>query len=290
MLSKEEKKKLDKEIVNENKKGFKSSFLWEIIDFFKDLAIIIVIVLVIRTFLVIPFQINWSSMDDSYYDKEFIIVDRFSYLDIPFIWIVEEPKRWDVVVFRPYVSDDKEFFIKRILWLPGETIKIEEWKIYVQNNKWEFLEILEPYLSEANINLTTINGDTSKFEYLIPEDSYFVLWDNRNWSTDSRTCFSWCWGKRTNYIVKSDIIWKLLLDLWYYDWIKSWVPFSFWSFSFTHPDLWIETKPRLLNTAKNHEYEFKIVGEEKTEDITSSWALEEAWSWALEETSSWTIN
>ncbi|MBT3727246.1 hypothetical protein HOG21_06355 [bacterium] len=51
----------------------------EILDFFKDLIVIVVIVLVIRTFLAMPFQINGQSMYSSYYDKEFIIVDRLSY-------------------------------------------------------------------------------------------------------------------------------------------------------------------------------------------------------------------
>ncbi len=292
MLSKEEKKKLDKEIINENKdKKEKTSFLWEIIDFFKDLAIIIVIVLIIRTFFVIPFQINWHSMDKSYYDKEFIIIDRFSYLDLPFLWTIEQPKRWDVIVFEPHVSEDKKFFIKRIIWLPGETIKIEGWKVYLKNKEWEFLEIIEPYLSEINKDLTTIDGDTSKYEYKVPSGSYFVMWDNRNWSTDSRTCFSWCWGERNNYIVKKDIIWKLLLDLWYYDWIKSWMPFSFWTFSFTHPDSWIDTKPRLLNSPRKHKYDFVEVKEEikekswtwTTKEENSSWALiqENSWSWTL---------
>jgi signal peptidase I len=51
----------------------------EILDFFKDLVVIVVIVLVIRTFIAMPFQINGQSMYSSYYNKEFIIVDRLSY-------------------------------------------------------------------------------------------------------------------------------------------------------------------------------------------------------------------
>jgi signal peptidase I len=51
----------------------------EVVDFFKDLVVIVVIVLLIRHFLIMPFQINGQSMYSSYYDKEFIIVDRLSY-------------------------------------------------------------------------------------------------------------------------------------------------------------------------------------------------------------------
>ena len=51
----------------------------EIKDFLKDIAIIVIVVLVIRTFFFVPFQINGSSMNESYYDKQFIIVDKLSY-------------------------------------------------------------------------------------------------------------------------------------------------------------------------------------------------------------------
>jgi len=60
-------------------------FTGEALDFLKDIVIIIVIVLVVRTYFIMPFQINGQSMADSYYNREFIIVDRFSYRDIPLI-------------------------------------------------------------------------------------------------------------------------------------------------------------------------------------------------------------
>ena len=91
----------------------------EIIDFFKDLILIVVIVLVVRTFIAMPFQINWQSMYSSYFDREFIIVDRLSYL----IW---NPDRWDVIVFKPNVSEEKKYFLKRIIGIPGDSVKIED--------------------------------------------------------------------------------------------------------------------------------------------------------------------
>ena len=83
------------------------NFRGEIFDFWKDLSIIVIIVLIVRTFFILPFQISGQSMYDSYYDREFIIVDRFSYLTF------SEPKRWDVVVFNTHI-DGKEYFIKRL--------------------------------------------------------------------------------------------------------------------------------------------------------------------------------
>jgi signal peptidase I len=90
-------------------------FLKELIDFLKDLIVIIAIVLFIRTFFIMPFQINGQSMYDSYYDGEFIIVDRFSYRDFPLLGQYQDVERGDVIVFKPRVSDDRKYFIKRII-------------------------------------------------------------------------------------------------------------------------------------------------------------------------------
>jgi len=99
-----------KQKPSENEKTPKS---WrkEAIEFFRDLAIILVIVFVVRSFFILPFQISGSSMDSSYYDREFIIVDRLSYLTYT------EPKRGDVVVFNTH-REDKNYFIKRIIGTP----------------------------------------------------------------------------------------------------------------------------------------------------------------------------
>ena len=227
--------KLKKSIKNVIKKNS-----WEVKDFFKDLITIIVIVVVIRTFIAMPFQINWQSMYESYYDKEFIIVDRFSYL----IWT---PKRWDVVVFRPNISRDKEFFLKRIIWIWWDKIKIETWKVYLSKNWLEGYELLdEKYLNKLNHNSTYVSWNQDLYEYIIPEWEYFVMWDNRNHSTDSRQCFSSCIFKWTsNFIKENDLIWKLFIDLWY---------FNFNNFSFMQPTLWITTFPRFFDTPRNYEF------------------------------------
>ena len=229
------------QMVLEEKTKEELTFTWEIIDFLKDLVIIILIVLFIRTFLAMPFQINGQSMYGSYYDKEFIIVDRLSYR----FWSAE---RGDVVVFKPNVSLVKEFFLKRIIWIEWDTIRIEEGKVYIkEKDSSEFIEIDEIYLNEENNGHTYVWGLSERSEYVVPNNEYFVLWDNRNHSTDSRRCFSSCWYPwSSNFIRNEDITWKILLDFWY---------FHFKSFSFTHPELWIDTKPKFLNSPKNHTYE-----------------------------------
>ncbi len=212
----------------------------EIFDFLRDLIIIIIIVFVVRTFFILPFQISGQSMYDSYYDREFIIVDRLSYLTY------KDPQRGDVIVFNTHI-DGKEYFIKRVIWLPGDTLKIQSGSVFVQSpGSEDFVELDETYLSDTNYKSTYVRWDDSENIYEVPEGSYFVLWDNRNASTDSRSCFSSCefWGK-TNYIKRSDITGKILIDLGY---------FNLKSFSFINPNLWIDTKPRWLSSPSSFEY------------------------------------
>ena len=90
----------------------------EALDFLKDIIIIVIIVLLIRTFFMMPFKINGQSMYASYYDKEFIIVDRFSYREFPVIGQHREIQRGDVIVFAPGVSEERKYFIKRVIGLP----------------------------------------------------------------------------------------------------------------------------------------------------------------------------
>ena len=212
----------------------------EIIDFFKDLIIIVIIVVIIRYFFAMPFQINGQSMYSSYYDREFIIVDRLSYR----IWSVD---RWDVIVFKPHVSADKEFFLKRIIWVPGDTIRIEDWKVLLKKESSnDFVELNEDYLNSENRWFTFVWWSKAMHQYSIWKWQYFVLWDNRNHSTDSRQCFSSCAiDGRLNFIEKSDITGKVFLDLWY---------FNFKTFSFMQPNLWINTTPKFFNSASTFEY------------------------------------
>ncbi len=218
----------------------------EVIAFLKDLTIIIIIVLIVRTFIVLPFQISWQSMYDSYYDREFIIVNRFEYLNFPLLWSLRAPARWDVVVFDTHMKD-KEYFIKRIIWLPGETLKIQSGSVFVKE-VWakDFVELDEKYLMDSNYKATYVRWSDEAKTYEIPSGSYFVMWDNRNASTDSRACFSSCeFSSNSNYVLRKDLMWKVFIDLWY---------FNFWSFSFTQPNLWIETKPRLFSSPASYDY------------------------------------
>lgn len=217
----------------------------ELIDFIKDLVIIVISVIIIKSFLIEPFQISWPSMFPSYYDKEFIIVDRFSYLDIPSIkkWKIE---RWDVIVFKPGVSRDKEYFIKRVIAVWWDTVDIDGGKVYLKKS-WEkdFVELDEKYLSNENRWKTFVAWWNERFE--VPIWEFFVMWDNRNHSNDSRTCFySSCKSTlRDAYVTKDNITWKVWLDLGY---------FNFRTFSFSNPTLNILTYPKWFSSPSEYEY------------------------------------
>jgi signal peptidase I len=214
-------------------------FIAEVIDFFKDLIIIIIVVIFIRTFIAIPFKISWQSMYSSYYDREFIIVDKISYI----VWT---PKRWDVIVFKPNISNDKKYFLKRIIWVPWDTLKIEDWKVFIKTAfSEEFVELKEDYLNAENNWYTFVWANRTSKTYILWDEDYFVMWDNRNHSTDSRECFSNCiW--RSEFVSASDMVWKVFLDLGY---------FNFKRLLFIQPDLWIDTKPRFFSSPSRYNYE-----------------------------------
>jgi signal peptidase I len=164
-------------------------------DILINLIIIVAIVMFIRTFIMSPFQVygvsmcntfNYSSGNchDSYGD--YIIINKSSYLKLPG-FSFGEPERGDVIVFRP-PQNNGEFYIKRVIGLPGETVKLIDGYVYVYNDQHpEGVKLNETYLSEENQGKTYAIGEISNFE--IPADKYFVLGDNRQKSSDSRLCF-----------------------------------------------------------------------------------------------------
>jgi len=228
-----------------------NNFKKEIIDFLKDLVIIVAIVLFTTHAFVSIFIINGQSMYDSYYDKEIILVDRYSLNT--FGWIKKQNiRRWDVVVLEPEVDKDKKYYIKRVVWMPWEELKIEKGNVFIKK-KWEkkFIKLDEKYLNKENYGHTLVYWKIS-ITYKIPKWKYFVMWDNRNHSTDSRACFSYNCNitDRDNFISSDKIIGKVLVDLWY---------FNYRNLTFTHPKIkkdwkYIDTTPKWTTSADSYNY------------------------------------
>ena len=145
------------------------------------------------------FKINWNAMYPTLKNNEYKYTVK-----------VDTYNRNDIIVFRPWVSKDRTFFVKRIIWLPWEELKIKDWKIYIKENG-VFKELEENFLDKENKWRTFIMNSTKEAIFKIPEWKFFVLWDNRNHSVDSRTCFSYkCFDWwRDEFVNKKNIIWVI---------------------------------------------------------------------------------
>jgi signal peptidase I len=161
-----------------------------------NIIMIVALVVIIRTFIISPFQVYGPSMCDTLNNVdgtcqraygEYLIVNKLGYQNI-FGWKIGVPKRGDIIVFHPPMNNN-EFFIKRIIGLPGETVQLKDGKVYVFNQeKPEGFELKEDYLNSINSgNTNPFNRNNTVFE--VPKDSYFVMGDNRTASSDSRSCF-----------------------------------------------------------------------------------------------------
>ncbi len=144
-------------------------FTWEVI---KTILISLAIILPIRYYLVQPFFVKGPSMESNFLDKDYLIVNEIGYR-------FNEPQRGDVVIFR-YPYDTKQFFIKRIVGLPEETVDVKNNVVTIYNKSNPAGTILEePYLDSFQ---QTLGANRVKLD----DDEYFVMGDNRLQSHDSR--------------------------------------------------------------------------------------------------------
>lgn len=145
--------------------------------FFENVAYIIaavILALLVQQFLVKPFIVNGASMDPTLKTGDYLLIDRLSYR-------LHAPQRGDVVIFKAPPEPDK-YFVKRIIGLPGETVRIEGSKVTIINKTYPKGIILKEsfIVHPSKDTLMNIN---------VPENQYFVMGDNRAGSYDSRS-----WG------------------------------------------------------------------------------------------------
>lgn len=162
------------------------SFIWELVRVF---IIALLIIVPLRVFVAEPFIVSGSSMVPNYHNREYLIIDKVTYRQ-------REPLRGDVLVLR-YPKDPSQYFIKRVIAVPGETVKIDQGSVYIyseENPKGTKLD--EKYLPNQGITFGSSEPVT------LGADEYFVLGDNRLASSDSRV-----WG----ILPKEDIVGKVWL-------------------------------------------------------------------------------
>ncbi len=133
----------------------------------------VIIVVPIRLFVAQPFVVEGESMYPTFDSGDYLIVDQLTYR-------FSDPKRGDVVVFR-YPNDERVFYIKRIIGLPGETVHIKEGVTTVTRADGTEITLDESYVISEDATYT--------LDRSLGTDQYFVMGDNRPKSSDSRT-----WG------------------------------------------------------------------------------------------------
>lgn len=151
-----------------NETNNKSKLLHEIWEYVRIIIVVVVAVLLINNFLLINARIPSESMENTIMVGDQIFGNRLAYKKA-------DPERYDIIIFK-YPDDESQLFIKRIIGLPGETINIVDGKVYVEGQETPLDDSFIPEEMEKG-------RDES---YTVPENSYFVLGDNRNHSLDSR--------------------------------------------------------------------------------------------------------
>lgn len=173
----------------ENTSKVQEPFSWkeEIISWIKIIVIAAVIAYLLNNYIIANSRVPSGSMEQTIMTNDRVIGSRLSYY-------FEDPQRGDVVIFHfPDDPTGKTYYVKRIIGLPGDRIDIRDGQVYINDSE---TPLDEPYLAEP-----MIPEPDAHFE--VPEDSYFMLGDNRNYSADARR-----WNHK--YVNRKKIIAKVL--------------------------------------------------------------------------------
>lgn len=146
--------------MEENKQKPKKSLLKELLPY----IIIVIVVVLLRTFIMTPIQVDGSSMYPTLEDKELLILKKYDH----------SFERFDIIVF----DYNGNRLIKRVIGLPGENVEYKDNKLYIDGKPIK--ENFQKNSKTDDFKLEDIGFD------FIPENSYFVMGDNRENSTDSR--------------------------------------------------------------------------------------------------------
>ena len=159
--------------------------LKEVKEYIHMIVFVVIVVFVVNNVVLINAKIPSESMEETIMTNDRIFGFRLAYK-------FNQPKRYDVIIFK-YPDNPSELFIKRIIGLPGETVAMREGKVYINDSE---KPLDDSFCPEDPL------GDFGP--YTVPEDSYFMLGDNRNYSKDSRF-----WNNK--YVSEDLIVGKALI-------------------------------------------------------------------------------
>jgi signal peptidase I len=208
-----------------------------LLDYARSFFPVLFIVVLLRSFVAEPFRIPSGSMIPTLEIGDFILVQKYAYgVRLPVIHTkimdVGKPARGDVMVFR-YPRDPAINYIKRVIGLPGDHITwTKDKKLIVNDKKVNYsdaqdLQIDTPYgrvaaqilneklpAKEGNVNhaIQIFQGETHETNIIVPDNSYFVMGDNRDNSSDSRV-----WG----FVPEKNIVGKAVFIWMHWNWQKN---------------------------------------------------------------------
>ncbi len=215
-------------------KATREKSLWR--EYAEAMIVAVILALTVRAFVVQAFKIPSGSMIPSLLIGDHILVNKLSYgLQIPgdcefeisfppftcytsnALIEFDGPERGDIIVFR-YPEDEQKDFIKRIIGLPGDTIRLENKIVYINGEPFQdapFTQRVDPGVIDGRINPRDNFGSRT-----VPEKSYFVMGDNRDQSLDSRF-----WG----YVQQHKIKGRAFLVYWSWDGRGAWTEWVRWN-------------------------------------------------------------
>lgn len=182
-----------KEVIPQ-KAGKASHLLTNIIIIAFCIGIAYILASFVTNYVAYQTPVEGESMEPTLTDGDSVVIQRLSYY-------FTDPKRYDVVVFPVNYdseSQEKTYYIKRVIGLPGETVQIIDGSVYINNEK----------LTDDKYSSTTINeAGIAENPLVLGENQYFVMGDNRNMSTDSRNSY-------VGLVNKNDIVGEAWICTW----------------------------------------------------------------------------
>lgn len=169
--------------------------------FVLQLLLVVAFALILRNFIIGTVYVKGSSMEPNFHHGDLVFINKLALK-------AGTPKRGDIIICRLHEDGREENIIKRVIGLPGDRVNIV-WKGDDQDGAFalylngELIE--EPFLGEP-----MMTGGNMEYPFLVPENSYFVMGDNRNASTDSRK-------KTVGAIPKADLVGKVVFRLYPFD-------------------------------------------------------------------------
>ncbi|MDD5357369.1 MAG: signal peptidase I [Candidatus Pacebacteria bacterium] len=184
---------------DEKQKSFLHRAWNSIPELIRFILLALIIVIPVRMYVAQPFIVNGESMDPTFKDRDYLIVDELTYR-------FEAPKRGDVVILKYEYGYEKvkPYFIKRIIGLPGETVTIDGNAVIIKNKAHpEGFTLNEPYIVEKNF-------PDQKLSLTLGDKEFFVMGDNRPHSKDARI---WSKDGTAEALQEKDILGRPLLRL-----------------------------------------------------------------------------